>query len=77
MGPRRVRQYTVDDIPAEFRQSIVNELVGELQPVLEGFLDGTNQAGEELRAALEKMIEPLLQQAAVITKAVKSMPAPS
>lgn len=74
---RKVREYTIDDIPLEFRQTIVNEVVAEVQPVLEGMLAGTSQVGEELKAVLEQMIEPLLEKTETITKAVKSIPAAS
>ncbi|KAJ3534698.1 hypothetical protein NMY22_g6805 [Coprinellus aureogranulatus] len=75
--PRKERPYTIDDIPLDFRESLKEALFRELQPVLDGLMAGTTLAVEELKVALELMIQPLVEKTEAITKAVKDAPTPS
>lgn len=62
--PKPPRQITLDDMPPEIREEIVNKVKAELVPVMDGLKAATTQAGEEVRVALEQMVDPIVKKMA-------------
>ncbi|KAF5323379.1 hypothetical protein D9611_005590 [Ephemerocybe angulata] len=75
-APRRVRDITIDDIAPELHEELVKEIKEELQPVLAGLVSGTAQVGEGIKAAMEKLVEPLITKTAELANRVKGIPPP-
>ncbi|KAF6766724.1 hypothetical protein DFP72DRAFT_839119 [Ephemerocybe angulata] len=75
-APRRVRDITIDDIAPELHEELVKEIKEELQPVLAGLVSGTAQVGESIKAAMEKLVEPLITKTAELANRVKGIPPP-
>ncbi|TFK26646.1 hypothetical protein FA15DRAFT_667118 [Coprinopsis marcescibilis] len=59
-APRRVRQFTVEDISQEFRHKLVNRITEEIKPVLQGVVDGATADTEKVKAHIDQLLEPLL-----------------
>ena len=69
---RKPRDLTIDDLDPLIIETVVGRFMQQLQPVFDNLARSSEEAGESLKASIEKMIEPLIQGNDQIVARVKA-----